>query len=56
MAFNVGTVVAKLKLDKRGWNKSIKEVKKDIEELGRLAEKNNLTVNLSVNISIPGEK
>ncbi len=51
MSFNVGELVSTLRLDTKEWNKSIEKVKKDIEELGRLAEKNNLTINLNIGIS-----
>lgn len=53
MAFRVGEVVATLRLDTKGWDKSIEKVKKDMKELRKYLDKNGFKdVNLSLTLDI----
>ena len=53
MAFNVGEIVSTLRLDMKGWDKSIEKVKKDVKKLRKYLDENGLKdVNLSLTIDL----
>ena len=57
MAFNVGEIVSTLRLDMKGWDKSIKKVKKDVKKLRKHLIKNGLDdIDLSLVINIESGK
>ena len=53
MPFNVGEIVTRLRLDTKGWKRSIKRVKKDVEKMRKYLDKNgmdDIDINLDINI------
>lgn len=59
MSFNVGEIVSTLRLDMKGWNKSIKKVKKDVKKLRKFLIKNgmdDININLDINVKAGGKQ
>lgn len=57
MAFNVGDIVSTLRLDMKGWDKSIEKVKKDVKKLRKYLDENGLEdINLSITINLKAGK
>lgn len=44
MSFNVGAIVSKLELNKKGWDASVKSVKTDQASMAQLASKHSKAI------------
>lgn len=54
MAFNAGEIVSTLRLDMKGWNRSIKRVKKDMKKMQKYLDENGMhdvNINLDINVN-----